>query len=95
MFVQTLSDNNDEKQVILLRFVIQLSKPEYVIKLSVLHVHIVATIEYDSATCPIQSHLSRHYFKCYQLNYQGPTCAILKCQCWKHYRVELYHLIDT
>ena len=49
MFVQTLSDNNDEKQVILLRFVIQLSKPEYVIKLSVLQVHTVATIEYDSA----------------------------------------------
>ena len=67
----------------------------YVIKLSVLQVHTVATIVYDSATCPIQSHLSRHYFKCYQLNYQGPTCAILKCQCWKYYRVELYHLIDT
>lgn len=67
----------------------------YVMELSVPQVHIVASIVYDGAKCPIQSHLSQHFYVLSILNYQGPTCAILKCQCWKYYRVELYHLIDT
>ena len=44
----------------------------YVMKLSVLHVHIAATIVYDSDTCPMQIHLSRHVFSAINFKLSRP-----------------------